>query len=326
MSATGEGGKFYKMMEKQSETWHGLTSTLSGAMKSIGRAFGDIIMQGLKPLLKMLIKVTQGIVAFAKTERGMAILKAVLIGLVPVIGTLLVGAFYALATAAWAAMAPLIPFLAIALAIGAALTILFLIAEDIYTYSQGGDSYFGDLMEYLGIAREDFIKFGKDVVEVFNAVVGGIKAAISALDTVISKIGDFLIKFKPIREWLSGTKEIGLNPNISKERIAEVERYQEERRARRAQEGTTGRATGGYVQSGNTYTIGEKGEELFSPNRSGYITPAGSFGGVTVNTLVGSINISVSNIQEGVEEIKMKVLDALNDLASNVFPTAAGIM
>lgn len=330
MTATGEGGKFYKMMEKQSETWHGLTSTLTGALNAVKRAFGDIIMEALKPLLKMLIKVTQGIVAFAKTEKGMAILKAILIALVPVIGTLLVGAFYALATAVWAAMAPLAPFLAIALAIGAALALLFLIGEDIYTFFQGGDSYFGDFMKYIGITKDDILELVTVIKDVIMNMItlGGLlsfdklKKGISVIYQAVNVLQELNNQLKNLiginlgqefKDILLKSLPMGLNlPFIIKDlnRGKSIE----------------GKASGGAVSSGTPYIVGEKGAELFTPSQSGYITPTGSYGGIKINTLVGSINISVNNLQEGVEEIKMKILDALNDLASNVFPTAAGII
>lgn len=47
-----------------------------------------------------------------------------------------------------------------------------------------------------------------------------------------------------------------------------------------------GRASGGTVKSGTSYMVGERGPELFSPGRSGSITPTESLGGganVTVN-------------------------------------------
>ena len=46
-----------------------------------------------------------------------------------------------------------------------------------------------------------------------------------------------------------------------------------------------GKASGGTVQGGRSYMVGERGPELFTPGRTGSIAPSGSFGGanVTVN-------------------------------------------
>ena len=48
------------------------------------------------------------------------------------------------------------------------------------------------------------------------------------------------------------------------------------------------RANGGPVSSGSTYLVGERGPELFTPGRSGMITPNGAGGGVTV---INNINV-----------------------------------
>jgi len=54
------------------------------------------------------------------------------------------------------------------------------------------------------------------------------------------------------------------------------------------------RATGGAVQSGKPYLVGERGIELFTPAGSGTITPNDQIGG---NTTVNIINQSSAQIQ-----------------------------
>lgn len=57
----------------------------------------------------------------------------------------------------------------------------------------------------------------------------------------------------------------------------------------------TGRATGGPVSAGQSYIVGEKGQELFTPSQNGYITPADKtasmMGGNTTN-IYGNITLS----------------------------------
>jgi len=57
------------------------------------------------------------------------------------------------------------------------------------------------------------------------------------------------------------------------------------------------RASGGPVSSGSTYLVGEQGPELFTPSRSGSISPNGA-GGVTIGALVGSLVLNVSGSAE----------------------------
>jgi len=55
-----------------------------------------------------------------------------------------------------------------------------------------------------------------------------------------------------------------------------------------------GLASGGTAMGGSTYLVGEKGPELFTPGRTGSVTPNSALGGVQV----GSINITVENTGE----------------------------
>ena len=58
------------------------------------------------------------------------------------------------------------------------------------------------------------------------------------------------------------------------------------------------RASGGSVQAGTTYRINEQGEEFFTPNSSGHVTPAGGMGGsttITINMPPGSDGDDVVN-------------------------------
>lgn len=50
------------------------------------------------------------------------------------------------------------------------------------------------------------------------------------------------------------------------------------------------RASGGPVLGGNTYLVGEKGPELFTPSTSGSITPNNKLGGPTINVYVNGTN------------------------------------
>mgnify|MGYP002620516947 CR=1 FL=1 len=54
-----------------------------------------------------------------------------------------------------------------------------------------------------------------------------------------------------------------------------------------------GKASGGTVGGGKSFLVGEKGPELFTPNRTGSIAPAGSFGGANVTVNVDASGSSV---------------------------------
>ena len=64
------------------------------------------------------------------------------------------------------------------------------------------------------------------------------------------------------------------------------------------------RANGGPVKGGNSYIVGERGPELFSPGVSGMITPNNAFGGTTsVVVNVDASNSSVEGDESGGEEL-----------------------
>jgi lambda family phage tail tape measure protein len=50
------------------------------------------------------------------------------------------------------------------------------------------------------------------------------------------------------------------------------------------------RALGGPVMAGSAYMVGETGRELFMPNTSGSIIPAGDFGGMNINFTVNAVD------------------------------------
>lgn len=69
-----------------------------------------------------------------------------------------------------------------------------------------------------------------------------------------------------------------------------------------------GKATGGNVYDGTSYLVGEKGPEIFTPGRSGYITPNHALGGTAINAPIsiiiqsdGSTSVQGGN---GVENLK----------------------
>jgi hypothetical protein len=64
-----------------------------------------------------------------------------------------------------------------------------------------------------------------------------------------------------------------------------------------------GRASGGPVMAGNSYIVGEKGPELFTPSSSGNITPNGVGGNtITVNVNGGDPNQVVAALQRWVRD------------------------
>lgn len=89
----------------------------------------------------------------------------------------------------------------------------------------------------------------------FKGLPGRIIAAIGSID-----IGS-LIKWPSMPSWLGGGTPSGnANPDAG-------------RAVNTMLDGMEKRASGGPVQAGRTYLVGERGPELFSPGRSGFVSP-----------------------------------------------------
>ena len=70
------------------------------------------------------------------------------------------------------------------------------------------------------------------------------------------------------------------------------------------------RASGGPVSAGNTFLVGEKGPELFTPSNNGTILPAGSFGGKSGGN-VYNVGISVQqNSNDSPDKTGQKIAEA----------------
>lgn len=65
-AATSEGGIFFEMTKKQSEATKGLESTLDGNIAEIKKNMGEGLLEVFKPVLGILIDMTNGILNFAK--------------------------------------------------------------------------------------------------------------------------------------------------------------------------------------------------------------------------------------------------------------------
>ena len=115
--------------------------------------FMERFRRGFNQFLEPLKFVVKGISAFA----AVVAVGGTLIGGLASLGTSLIalaGVLKALSLA-WAAFAsPLAPFVALALAIGAAIGLAYLVFEDFITLLRGGESAIGALLEHLGILDE----------------------------------------------------------------------------------------------------------------------------------------------------------------------------
>ena len=130
--ATSEGGQFYKMMDKQSQTigglWSNVTDNVNMSLVAIGQQLVTTFdlknkMEGAISWLSDFRATLQNSgIAGALNKMFPPGLAPIIVAIAGAVSGLLVAAFIALATAAWAVIAPLLPFIAI----GAAIAVLAL--------------------------------------------------------------------------------------------------------------------------------------------------------------------------------------------------------
>jgi len=78
------------------------------------------------------------------------------------------------------------------------------------------------------------------------------------------------------------------------------------------------RAAGGPVTGGKTYLVGEEGPELFTPNRSGAITPNDKIngGGVQIGSLNLSLNTTLSDDPINIRRVASMLYDELKEVGT----------
>lgn len=185
---TGQGGTYFGMMDRQSRTAMGLWSTLTGNIGETKRQIGTMLMEALKPLLELLVKITGWLV---RTGWAMNLLKIIFMAAIPIVIGIsialvksLIPAIIAATVKFWGMAAATIaatwPFMLIA----AAIIALIVVIEDLYVWITGGQSLIGEWLE--GLLGEDKVKKIKDaliwikegIVSLFNKVTAIVGPAI----------------------------------------------------------------------------------------------------------------------------------------------------
>ncbi len=301
----------------------GLQDRVSTGYDNLKESIGEVLAEGYKPLLAILAPVLE---YFTDEEDGAKRVKIALMILAPIVGTVMVAALYAMATAAWAAISPFLVIAAPILAVTAALVAFILVIEDLYTFAEGGESVFGDFLTWLGMSPEQ-IKFAQKLIKgifdhlkeqamlVKSIFVGFIQLlfsipdAVSAMIAKLKSMGEGIVDFllAPIRIAMEGLQQI---PGFDK-LLSAVGNF------------GGARAAGGPVSQGSSYLVGENGPELFTPSRSGSISP--NAGGMSIGALVGQLTLNVTGGAEAAAAVKSAVVDALNELARGELRAQMGI-
>jgi len=119
------------------------------------------------------------------------------------------------------------------------------------------------------------------IIDAISAAVDGTKSLGDVANNVLRDIANTLLRFglNTLTSSLAGNDGVGFFSKLF----------------------GGGRASGGTVRGGTSYLVGERGPELFTPNRSGSIAPNAAMGG---STIVVNVNSSGSQAQGGDQNAK----------------------
>jgi tape measure domain-containing protein len=345
---TSQGGQYFGMLDRQSRTAIGLWSTLTGNVDETKRQIGMMLMEALKPLLELLVKLTSWLV---NTRWAMAALKVIFLAAIPIIigiavalGKSLIPAIIASTAAFWkmavATIAATWPFMLIA----AAIIALILIIEDLYVWIQGGDSligqWLGSFSEFGTKVKGIFINLWEKIKSIFLSVINFFREKgkyfvmaifpvnilyfywdqIAAFFRALpGRIVDFFTSIpNRLTSALSGLGVRirdalrGLLPNWAINLIARVS-------GPSTPIAVEARASGGPVSPGRAYIVGEEGPELFTPSQSGYIVPSVSLAGNGRNIVIAPVlNFNAPVRREDAEYVRDVVSRVLAEIASRI--------
>lgn len=172
---TKEGGQYLDAYQSQMAGYQGQVIKANAAMSKILQTSGDFIKLALTPLIKLASPVLD---FFSDSERGSARTNFALGLLTTTIGVGLVSATWSWVTSlnavAIAKVAAFGEIIAIALGVSAALTAVYLVFEDIYTFleygPEGSETFFGDMLKWIGLTDEEMQGLSDNFKE-FKAVM-----------------------------------------------------------------------------------------------------------------------------------------------------------
>jgi tape measure domain-containing protein len=344
---TSQGGTYFGMMDRQSRTALGLWSTLTGNIDETKRQIGMMLMEALKPLLDLLVKVTGWLV---NTKWAMNVLKIIFLAAIPVIIGIsialvksLIPAIVAATVKFWGMAAATIaatwPFILLStIIIG-----LIIIIEDLYVWITGGQSLIGEWLgsfsDFAAKIKNIFIGLWEKIKAIFVGVVNFFKnygkyfiMAIFPLSALYFYWGQIVAFFRSIPDrvisffssiperivsYLSslGTRIrdalTGILPGWAVNFIARV--------SEPSRQSLQARASGGPVSAGSTYLVGEEGPELFTPSRSGYIIPNGAISAGRANIVISPVlNFNAPVRREDAEYVRDVVSRVLSEIATRI--------
>lgn len=314
-----EGGSINTAFGKVVDTVNAKMGIWNQQIGNIKEIVGGLINTALSPLLSVGNKL---VFWLANNERGMAVLKVSALAL----GAVMAGALtYGIALAGYTFIAAFWAPLLIIAAVIAAIALVVLVVDDLYTFFKGGQSIFGDFLawgqsvwtgiwasiqEFWAMVEPWAILAGKILITALFPIAGiylfwdELSAFVSkAVQWMLDKLAPIISVMKTAGSFLSGGGSSGSAESIP------------------------GRASGGPVSAGQLYRVNENGTEYFKPDVGGTVIPLGAGGaqaGGGGNVLNFNFNLNVDTSDLAGSVILM-VKNALNELAETDLRAELGL-
>ena len=163
--------EFQVVIQELTKAFEPLMELFGEFAKWLGKTIANLLMPFIK-LIGQLIKF------FTKTTQGISLLKTGLIFLASVISVVLVASLktltaslYSSLTAFTALLTPMLPFIATATAVAAAITTVVLVLEDLYYFATGeGESVAQDFFQLIGLDKKQIEEIRKTIKAFIDAV------------------------------------------------------------------------------------------------------------------------------------------------------------
>ncbi len=355
MNALAENGSLIQdQYNEYLQSTEGILKVNETAMGDLKENIGAVIAQGLVPMIKLLTPLIQ---YFTDAENGLTRVKVAMAVLIPVMVAFAAMALIpiiiqlkAMAIASWAAIAPWMPFILIALAVIAVIVLIGLAIDDLLTFLSGGESVIGDFLEWIGFSEETL----QAVKDWFNKAIDWVVGAVNYLIDLAKKYGKFFIMFlfpisilyfywDEITGYLmsSFTSLTDFVLNLWKQMTGAITKIWDgisgffedvasffgadsEKNVKVTSEvngqknAPEARAEGGPVYPGKSYWVGDGGEpELFTPGSPGNITPLShmSGGGGSAPVFSPTVNVYGPMSAQQAVETKSTLKQMMDELA-----------
>lgn len=280
---TSNGGQFEGMMQAQSESFNGLMSTLkdniSQTLVVVGNQFLPILKQVVHTITPILEKVKEWVQENPKLTSTIVIIGGAVTGLVFGLSLLalglppLISGFTALSMIMGVLQTTILPITGI---IAGITLVIYTLNESIKILQNDSGLVIAGIKEYW----VEFLAFMKKFWDSFKMgwkdTWEGIKITVKETSSaIVGFFQPFIDTVKNAYDWvvklLEKMKDLGGGAVKSIMGLF-----------------GGGRATGGGVQSGQSYLVGEKGPEMFTPASNGSITPNYKMAGA------GGMNLTIN--------------------------------